>query len=215
MESKHKKGILIIGLFIVGICIGIAGILKSGGISLDTNNNGHPIDLSFSNFEITGEGANRYITSNGEYIAIYDSYSGNRIEAQLDVGSIKKGTFTFQVQTPDLNKEGAFQLNLNSGDEIVMRIVRLKMTGGWFFQYSGCDYIFLLNKDTNWHCIEISFEINGDNSIVSVKIDGIITIDSAMFSTDKISIDTIQIYSGKYYVPNLTYLKLEELIKFK
>jgi len=211
-KSKKKNLIIFLGLVIVSFLI--IGIIISSYTPEQLSITPTEIDLSFSNWEISGEGDDKYIEDKGDYIEIYDYNWGSNIQAQLDIGLIAKGTLKFQVKTPDLAKIQAFHFALKSGADDMFVIRRFhKDTQMWSFSGAGLS-INVFSIDLNWHSIEITFELNGDNSVISMKVDGITTIDSQMFSTDKIMIDNICIASGTYLVPNLTQLKLEELIKY-
>jgi len=211
-KSKlNIKKIAIIGLVITALCIGIMFIIRRDASSIPTTSE---IDLSFSNWEVIGAGTGRSISEVDDYIIIYDNYVGKDVQATLDVGSIIRGTLKFQVQTPNPDWDNAFHFELLSGEDVIITITRYKSSGKWYFQHSNGAYILIQEKDLNWHSIEISFEINGDNSVVSINVDGNVKIDSLVFNTVKLNINSIRIRSGKYFAPNLTYLKLEELIKF-
>jgi len=211
-KSKKKNLIIFLGLVIVSFLI--IGIVISSYTPEQPSITPTEIDLSFSNWEISGEGDKKYIEDKGDYIEVYDDKYGSNIQAQLDIGLIAKGTLKFQVKTPDLQHINAFHFELKSGSEILFTIRRFHTnTRTWSFSGAGLS-INLFDVDLNWHSIEIIFELNGDNSVISMKVDGITTIDSQTFSTDKMGIDNIIIASGTYIVPSLTQLKLESLLKF-
>ena len=208
-----KKG-LIIGIIIFSISMGVVLFLILGSDSQSQSTSKDSIDLSFDNWVISGGGISKYIEDKGEYIEIYDNKYGSYIQAQLDFESLINGSFKVQVRTPDLLKDGMFYFLLNSGADIVFTIERYKTTGVWYFICSGNEAFFLiLPEDTDWHSIEVFFEINGENSIVSIKVDGITKIVAMNFSTTGLFINKIICQTTSIHIPTLTHIKFESLTK--
>jgi len=209
------KKVLLIGIIIFSISIGVVFLVIIGSDSQRQSTSQDSIDISFDKWEISGTGDDKYIEDKGDYIEVYDDSYRSNIQARLDFDLIVSGSFKFQYKLPDLNKIGAFHMYVFSGDLILFTISRpYNNFGRLIASYPDSGLIIIASKDTNWHSIELSFELNGDNSNVSLKVDGVTKIDSGMFSTSKIGVNNIRIVSGTFAVPNLTHLKLEELIKF-
>jgi len=199
----------------LGILLGGIGIITYGYYnSIPKTVGPTEIDLTFANWEITGDGTYRYIEDKGTYIEIYDNYNGAYIQATLDVGSIISGNLSIQLKTPVSDKDGAFRFDLLSGIVSIITITRDKSSGDWYFRDIDGALTLLIAKDLIWHDIKISFELDGDDSVVSIWVDDAIEIDAFEFETDLVSIDTLQMRSGKYFIPNLTQLVLLELIKY-
>ncbi|MFW9968746.1 MAG: hypothetical protein ACFFDF_01010 [Candidatus Odinarchaeota archaeon] len=213
--SNKKKGIavkIIIIIAIVSLIYGASIYFIKGSNTGTKIIEPQIIDLSFSNWEITGEyKTSRRITDQGTYMQIYDAYYGDSVQAVLDINNATELSFSFSVNTPDISKDGACHIELMNGEDTIILITRRKMSGNWYVSLGA--YILLVAEDTNWHDIDVYVKINAVNSIITISVDGSVLIDSNQFTATKINIDSIRIRSAKYYVTSLTWIKLKELIK--
>lgn len=204
-----KKGILFLFLFVAIIGIGSGYLVIRDKDS--TERNEIPLDFD-DRWIVTNPRGESGIFDEGDYIKIYNNEWNYPQVARLSFEPISEGYFRFKIKSPDLTKIGAFCVDLKAGDNVLFEIGRDDVLT---FASSDIDYgiVILEAMDVEWHTIEIEFVLNGDESVVTVTLDGNIVVDNLMFSTFITSIDTLWFSGGRYWcIPNLTHIKLEKLI---
>lgn len=207
MRSKAILGILLI---LIGIIIPVSAVL----LIQPESSSGTAIDLTFDDrWNVTPPRGDSGIFDRGDYIEIYNNQFWSAQTADLSFEPISKGSFKFKIQSLDLTKIKPFYVYLYSGS---ISVFQMRRSGNLMFCVKHViPYMTLLDPlDNEWHQIEINFNMDGDNSRVIVKRDGITFVDHS-FGTPYETIDKIVIYGGKYNsIPNLTFLKFESLIKY-
>ncbi|KKN53347.1 hypothetical protein LCGC14_0603170 [marine sediment metagenome] len=203
-----KKRNLVLFLFIIGI-IGIGSVAiyyfySGDGIGGDggDGDGGSNIDVSFDQWTIAGNRPGQmYIKNMGTYIEIDSNvWKANLVaNAQLDFNLAIEGTLKFRAKF--FGASGAKFL-LRHGTTIVFQLIGSAYTGRRVFRITGLPDITLIGRTSSstWYDFEVSFKIDGDNSEVTVKVDGIVKINAQKFASSQLGINNIVYSPPKYYI---------------
>ena len=203
-----KKKSLVLFLFVIGI-IGVGSVaiyyfFSGDGGGGNGGGGGTNIDLSFDQWTYSNNRPGRmYITNMGTYIEINSNLWGQSAiaNAQLGFDLATEGTLKFKAKF--LGNSGA-KFILRHGTNIVFQFIGAAYTGKRVFRITGLPDIILIGRTSGstWYDFEVSFKIDGDNSEVTVKVDGVVKIDAQTFQSSQEGINNIYYSPPKYYITN-------------
>lgn len=213
-ELKKKRTLLIIPVILLIIIIPIAIIVVSdadvtSGLEIEES-----IGLSYSEWNIGTQ--YQYTkcseTESGGFI-ISDSNIGQMAEAHLNFNIIDIGKIKMDMRATSPTSQNYFAMEFRSGSSTLFKLERL--TG--FFTLVVLDNIPMIFVDLEgtWQTIEVIFDLTeGENSEVSVLVDGDLTINSFKFDPNGKEINNIWMHTQTMIYKSRTEIKFEYLYNY-
>ena len=130
-----------------------------------------------------------------DYIHVVDNSIQNSVDMTLRFNSIDIGYVKMKLRMPSEKESDDFAIEFLSQGVALFKLEKICDS---FALIIGTFRMRLFDRDTNWHTIEIFFDlsISGEEKI-SIKVDGNEVVDDLIFPPhDTWKIDTIHMYTG-------------------
>ncbi len=195
-RMEKKKVIMLLMVVLIVSASGLAMIYVSSEMESSTPINmeiEESVDVSFNQWDTVTKLYYTAIVVVDDYITVVDTSTWNRAEMSLSFNSIDIGYVKLKLRMPNEIYQEDFTIEFLSNGYALFKLERICDSLALII---GTLQMKVLDWDTNWHTIEIFFDlsISGEGKI-SIKADGNEVVDDLMFIPANEEIDTIHMYT--------------------